>query len=161
VDTGRLLDLTVVQQGSGLGDFASIWMPKLLVVVRGKTERLDLAMPDLAERVRFGARGVSVGESSEINWRHTRFEELADLVVAVADLGSPQVKGVVDTGDYFQASVVTGALDGAPFHFRVEQMQSGYQGRDAEKLAAFMRLVLKVADLDAADPRWSAMVHAR
>jgi hypothetical protein len=155
------LDLTVVHQGSGLGDFASLWVPRLLVVVRGKTERLDLAMPEIAERVRFGARGVSVDGSSEINWRHTSFEEIEGLVTAVADLGSPQIKAVVDTGDYFQATVISGALDGAPFHLRIEQMQSGYQGRDAEKVAALLRLVLQVADLDVADRRWSALVHAR
>jgi hypothetical protein len=161
---GRSLELVVLHKGSQLGDFASSWMPRLVVVVRGTTDRLDLSVPELAGRVRFGARGVAVGSTrvTEMQWRDVTHEEIVALIDALDALKPPiEVASIVDTIDYFQTTIVSGAVDEAPFFYRVDQMHSGYQGRDAQKFAALMRTLLEVANLDATDRHWASLIDAR
>ena len=163
----RTLELTLVHKANAMSDFASPWVPRLTIVARGTTARLDLAQPALADQVRFGARGVCVGAphdqpaaegDAKMHWRFLAHEEVVGLIAAVEPLlGAPEVKGVADTGDWFQTAIVSGAVDDKPFYLRVGFMQAGFKGSHAAAFATLMRRLLAVANLDPEDALWSTL----
>lgn len=163
----RTLDLTVVHTGNSFVGMFAPYVPRFVVLIRGSTARLDLALPeDRRHECRFGAVGVSLGAPPSepsgagerpMVWRDVSLEELTELIAELDRFREADVDGVPDTGDWFQTTTISGLLDGEPFGLSVSQMQSGFRGADAATFVGLLRRILGVAGLSIDDRRWHGL----
>jgi hypothetical protein len=185
----RRLSLTVLDEHIALGTFGLV--PRLLVVVHGLWLPEDMARALSGGALQTGVCGVSLGVSlaesepppegwlheagaSErcvpgnappLAWRGLGPAEMLAVLDGLAALGvparKPDLDGIADTGDYAHTTTLLGAVDHGSFHVCLQQMQSGYGGRDAAAFAGLMRIVLGLAGLDAGDERWRSIFAVR
>jgi hypothetical protein len=104
------------------------------------------------------------GVAPPLAWRSIGSEEIGRLLEALVALGlpggTPHLDGLLNaSGDYSHLTTVTGTIDGTPFRVRLNDMCTGYRGRDAAAFARFMRVLFEVAGIDATNNRWRAIFN--